>query len=454
MGRFILVVMVAALAAVGCVSVGLGCRKSSDDSPCIIPGPWATDSYFPPWQDIAPTQVIPFAHDGGLTDEQNGSALADAMLALQPGQILEIGSGTYSINRWFNLVLQGRADAPIWIAAAGGASPVLTRPNNAQNVMNVGSGSHTGYVCFRGLEFTGGDDLIKLYDCSNVWIDQCLIHDGDGVGIAANSADTSYLYITRNEIYNPGGADDTSEGMYLGANNSAHRMTHSIVALNYVHDCGGTQGDGIEVKQGSYNNWIVENLVHDTHYPCILVYGTDGLGINMIERNTIYNSSDNTMQVQGEAIVRNNLIMAGGTAFASQDHQGESVNLAVVHNTIVNTGRAANLSSWNGRPGMVFANNVVYSRDAESIRFPNGSTSVVVTGNVVFGSVSGAGGGYVTGNGLSDFVDVTWDAVSGDATPSAGSAIIGQGDPVYVLSEDITGAQRVSELESGGFDYP
>jgi hypothetical protein len=332
---------------------------------------------------------------------------------------------------------------------------VLTRPDNSQNVMNVGSGGgHTEYVCFRGLEITGGDDLIKLYDCSNVWIDQCYIHHGDGVGIAANSADTSYLYITRNEICFPGGADDTCEGMYLGANNSAHRMSFSIVALNHVHDCGGLQGDGIEVKQGSYNNWIAENHVHDTNYPCILAYGTDAKGINVIERNTIYNSNDNTMQVQGEATVRNNLIMSGGTAFSSHDHQGDSCNLIFVHNTVINTGRGANLSSWNDRRGMVFANNVVYSRDAESIRFPNGSTGVTVSGNVVLGSVSGTSGGYVTGAGLVDFESVTWDALSRNAVPSVGSAVIGQGDTKHAVKFDITGAERVTGLDPGAFDYP
>ncbi len=107
--------------------------------------------------------------------------------------------------------------------------------------------------------------------------------------------------------------------MYLGANNSVHRMTRSIVALNHCYDTTGTlQGDGIEVKQGSHTNWIAENHVHDT---------------------------------------------------------------------IVNAGRTANLSSWDGRAGMVFANNAVYSRDAESVRFPGGSTGVTLAGNVVLGGV-------------------------------------------------------------------
>ena len=419
------------------------------------PPPWAIGSYDPPWKDAVPATTIPFAYDGSKTSQENGSALAAAILALQPGQRLEIGNGTWSINLLFDIVLQGTAAAPIWVVAAAGATPVLTRPDAAQNVINIGSGGPTRYLCLRGLEITGGDDLVKLYDCANVWIDRCHIHHGSGVGIAANSHDTDRLYITRNEIHRPGGAADTAECMYLGANNSVHRMTRSIVALNHCYDTTGTQqGDGIEVKQGSHTNWIAENHVHDTNYPCLLVYGTDGLGINLVERNDLHGSNDNTLQVQGEAVVRNNVIMAGATGFASTDHQGQTVNLTFVHNTIVNAGRAANLSSWDGRAGMVFANNAVYSQTSESIRFPGGSTGVTLAGNVVYGSVVGASGGFVNGTGLADFTSVTWDASSRNALPSAGSPLVGAGDAAHAVTEDYTGAARAAPFDAGAYERP
>ena len=52
-------------------------------------------------------------------------------------------------------------------------------------------------------------------------------------------------------------------------------------------------------------------------------------------------------------------------------------------------GQAVNLSDWDGRPGMVFANNACYSQSSYGLRM-NGSTGVEVVGNVVFGSVTGA----------------------------------------------------------------
>ena len=446
MSRLPAVALLAALTACGGDGSGGGAGGE--------PAPWETGSYDPAWKGAAPTATIALTYDAGKTSLENGSDLADAILALQPGQRLEIGNGTYSIDRLFNVNLPGTATSPVWIVAASGATPVLTRPNASQNVINIGQGGPTRYLCLRGLTITGGSDLLRLYDCANVWIDGCTLHDGAGVGIAANSHDTDHLHITRNTIHRPnGGTAATGECMYLGANNSVHRMTRSVVALNHCYDTSGaSQGDGIEVKQGSHTNWIAENHVHDTNYPCLLVYGTDGLGINLVERNDLHGSADNTLQVQGEAVVRNNLIMDGATGFASTDHQGSTVNLTFVHNTIVNVGRAANLSSWNGRAGMVFANNAVYSQTSDSIRFPSGSAGATLSGNVVFGSVVGASGGYASGTGLADFTGVTWDASSRNALPSAGSPLIGAGAAAHAAEEDFAGTARTLPVDAGAYE--
>lgn len=393
--------------------------------------------------------MLGFDYDTGMSSTDNGAALRAAILSLTPGQRLEIGSGTYSIQVRFDISLVGTASAPIWIAAKSGATPVITRPNASQNTVNIGSGGPARYLAIEGIEITGGDTGMKIYDAHDLRVEDCHIHHVAGAGIAANSGHTERLHLTRNEIHDTGG---TAEGMYLGANNSLWVMKDSVIALNHVYNCAGTQGDGIEVKQGSYNNLIAENLVHDCQYPCILVYGTDGNARNIVERNVCYNSGDNVMQVQGEAIVRNNLIMAGSIGFHSHDHQGSTRDLTVVHNTIINAGRATNLSSWNGRANMVFANNVVYSQSSQSIHFPNGSSGVTVSGNVVRGSVTNAASGWVAGSGLSDFMNVTWSATQRNAVPSGSGAILATGDPAWAETEDLTGADRSGSLEAGCYD--
>lgn len=394
----------------------------------------AEDRYAPTWAEIPPTRVVP--HDSG-----DGNALVKAVAALQPGDQLVIAAGTYKVERMWDVLVRGTAEAPIRIEAAPGARVVFTRSDNKQNVLNIGQGGPVEFLCLRGIELTGGSHGLRLGQCREVWIDQCHIHHTGEVCLSANSADTQRLFLTRNHLHHGGGH---GEGMYLGGNNAEHIMSESVIARNHVHDCRGTQGDGIEVKQGSWGNLIAENDVHDTNYPCITVYGTAGQPVNIIERNLCRRSGDHTMQVQGEAIVRNNvLISAAGSGFASTDHQGKTRDLRVVHNTIINAGHAFSGGSWNGREGMLLANNLLYSRDKNAIHFANGGAGVMITGNVIVGH--GPKAGTTPGRGLQDFVDVSWDGARHDATPVA-AAPFERADPQFLIDIDFAGKQRAKPI--------
>ncbi len=392
--------------------------------------------YQPEWASIAPRRVIRHT-------DPSGDALVKAVASLQPGDQLVIAGGVYSVGRMWDLQVSGTAEAPIWIVADKDATVVFTRPDARQNVLNIGQGQAVSYLCLRGIEITGGSHGLRLGRCSHVWIDQCHIHHTGNVCLSANSADTHHLFLTRNHLHHGAGH---AEGMYLGGNNGQHIMSESVIAQNHVHDCRGEQGDGIEVKQGSWGNLIAENDVHDTNYPCITVYGTAGKPVNIIERNLCRRSADHVMQVQGEAIVRNNiLVAASGSAFASTDHQGKTRDLVVMHNTIVNSGHAFSGGSWNAREGMVLANNVIYSRDKNALHFANGKEGVVITGNVIVGS--GPKEGTSPGRGLEDFVKLAWDGTETDARPTQG-APFERADPKILLETDWAGSRR-GALTSG-----
>ncbi len=178
-------------------------------------------------------------------------------------------------------------------------------------------------------------------------------------------------------------------------------------------------GDRLELASGTYSVdrmwdigvsgraeapiWIV--AAKDAQV-IITVYGTAGKPVNIIERNLCYRSADHTMQVQGEAIVRNNvLISAAGSGFTSTDHQGKTINLQVIHNTIVNANHAFSGGSWNARAGMILANNILYSRDENALHFANGKDGVTISGNVVLGN--GPKDGCTKGRGLEDFTKLT-----------------------------------------------
>jgi hypothetical protein len=416
-------------------------------------GPSATlpRDMVPEWAEARPSRIIEHHSDPRGGAVQRGIELALAALKLEPGDMLKIGGGTYSIPKLFNLSLQGRPTAPIWIVPEHDQRVVITRPDNAQNVINLGGLNQPArYLILQGLEVTGGSQGIRLIDADHIWIDRCVVHYTGQAGITANSADTSFLTFTRNEIHHTSG---TGEGLYLGANNGVHVMSRSLIAYNWIHHTGGSQGDGIEVKQGSWGNRIVGNVVHDTNYPAILVYGTNGRQRNVIERNVCFRSGDNVMQVQGEALVRNNLLVKGNIGFHTHDHQGKTRDLVVVHNTIITAGLGADLFSWNDRPGMVFANNAIYTRDGPAVVFENGAKGVRLAGNVVLGEVTGATdgatAGFVQGRGLTDFVKVDWTAKQLDARPTYAGALTGRGHSAHAVPEDLRGDPRAEPVDTG-----
>ncbi len=418
------------------------------------PMPWQRGTYDPDWAQAEPLRVKRIVYAKNESERANGSILVQAFKELRSGDRLEIGPGRYVVTSKVTLDLSGTARTPIWIVAKDPKHPpVIMQPDAQQNLLNIGERDPCRYLVLRHLELTGGSIVIRFYDCANVWLDRCELHHAEGGGITVNSRDTHRMYITRNHIHDFDVG--TGEGMYLGSHDGKVVMRDSIIAANHVHHCGGEQGDGIELKQGSYNNWIVANHIHDTQYPCLIAYGTAGKGINVIERNLCYRSDDNAIQVQGEAIVRNNLIMAaGGAGIASMDHQGKSHSLVIMHNTVITTGHGVNLTSWNGREGMVFGNNAVYSRDGQAIRFPRGSAGVTIAGNVVVGAVHGADHGYVKGRSLEDFKSVSWDGSRRDALPASGSVLIDNAEPKYVLPRDLRGKMRAGKAVVGAFTMP
>ncbi|MEZ5965688.1 MAG: right-handed parallel beta-helix repeat-containing protein [Planctomycetota bacterium] len=399
--------------------------------------------FAPAWAALAPARTVGHVFDPTRSEVDNGALLRAAVARLQPGDRLEVGPGRYSVAARFGIALAGRADAPIRIVGTGGA--VLTRPDSSQNTVDF---DFARFVTLQGFEIVGGDTALKMYDCGDLWIDRCHVHHCGGVGLAANSSDTARLWITRNEVHDTSGQG--GEGMYLGANHGEFVTHHSVVAQNHVYRCGGSQGDGIELKQGSYANRIVANEVHDTNYPCILVYGTAGREVNVIERNVCYRSGDNVMQVQGEAIVRNNLLCAGGGAgFASHDHQGQTRDLVVVHNTILTRGRGADLRSWGSRPGMVFANNAVHSERGDALWVGGAGRGVTLCGNVVCGRVRGVDAGFVHGRGLEDFEGAGYDGIERDVRPSRGSTLRGGAAARFTVHDDLTGAMRQAPIAVG-----
>lgn len=381
-----------------------------------------------------------------------GGDLRAAIAALRPGEELVLAGGSYTFNSGFTVTVVGTQAQPIVMRAKTGERAIIRQTDQINhNIIQI-SGSR--YFVVRGIEFTGGSHGIRLMDSDFITIEDCEIHDTADVALSANSGGTyEGLKILRNHIHHTNG---TGEGMYLGCNDDACRVANSLIANNYVHHTNGPtieQGDGIELKEGSYGNVIRDNVVHDTNYPGIITYSTSGNGpANVIEGNLIWNSNDVPIQSAADAIIRNNVILDGPIAL--QSHQGGSPgNMQIVNNTIITEGNGIEIRNVVGP--ILVANNAVYSQSGTAIRLISGNLGLVtVAGNVGHGGLEGASSGFVEGRGLTaDLVNAHYGVPPVDVFPKTGSALIGAASTQHLPAIDFNGNSRTGSNDVGAYRY-
>ncbi|MDZ4256798.1 MAG: IPT/TIG domain-containing protein, partial [archaeon] len=140
-----------------------------------------------------------------------------------------------------------------------------------------------------------------------------------------------------------------------------------------------------------------------------------------------------------------------------------------------NNGYGIGLVAWNGQPGLVLANNVVYNHQgspgAYTIQLLSGTSNQGIlvgnvvamhqTNNTITSGVRNMSTGYVIGQGLTDFTtppSTGWGnnySYGGNFLgfrPSDTGAIIGTANVTYLVPEDITNTLRLSPHEAGALD--
>jgi hypothetical protein len=382
-----------------------------------------------------------------------GDNFRAAMQNLHEGDTLIMHGGTYTLSSYFALALVGTPQQPITIRAAVGEQPLLHFVDGSQNIVDI---HDSAFLVIDGIEFSGGSRGIRLTASSDITIRNCHIHHTAANALSANDGGNVYarLNIIHNEIDHAG---ETAEGLYLGCNNDACRVHDSLIANNYIHHMNGpsvTQGDGIEIKAGSYANIVRDNVIHDTAYPGITLYHVNGNGApNIIERNLVWNSGDNGIQVTADAIVRNNIVLSASAAGigVSPQQGGVPGNLTIVNNTIIKaSGDALHLSDVAG-PIRV-ANNAIYAAAGNAV-FANGATGMVtLTGNIGTGSLSGVSGGFdASGVIASDFGGASYaGAPPQDLVPRSGR-LVGSADAATLAHDDFNGVPRYLNRDVGAY---
>ena len=393
--------------------------------------------------------IIPFSFAQAIEIDPSDD-LEVAVAGLSPGDELVLRGGTYSFDENVTLRASGTAEQPIVVRAKEDEQPVIAQATNRHNVVEINGSSH---LVIRGIEFTGGSHGIRLMNSDHITIEECEIHETGDVAISANAGGTyEGLKLLRNHIHHTNG---TGEGMYLGCNNDGCRVANSLIEGNYIHHTNRTtvsQGDGIEIKEGSYGNVVRDNVIHDTHYPGILVYSTVGNGpANVIERNVVWNVDDNTVQIAADAVFRNNIVLGN---VAMQSHQsGSPSNIELVHNTIISSRNGVEVRNVSGP--VLIANNAVYARGTAISLISGNLSQVQLTGNVGSGGVSGGSAGYTDGDGIDS------DMVSGnfagrppiDTFPASGSALVGAADQHHVATDDFNGNSRSGAADVGAYRF-
>lgn len=352
--------------------------------------------------------------------------------SLAPGDEIVLEAGIYSDSRRLEISQRGTKEKPITIRAAAGAKVILQRPDSKQNSVNLAGCQH---LIIRDLEITGGSAAVRIgkkgaHLAKFITLENLHIHHIGGVAVTANYPGEIYESLTfrRNHIHHTGGH---GEAFYLGSNSKPDGSTNgcifnSIIENNYIHDLkGGTvsQGDGIELKDGSYGNIVRDNVIHDTNYPGIIVYDTDGKAPNIIERNVIWNTGDHGIQAAADAIIRNNIIFdTKGEGIYCRNHQSAVVgSLTIVHNTILSSSSIRIIAPERFSGKVIIANNALSAKPRVQ-----DDPAITQSSNVI---------------GIKE------------AFPAPGSPVIRAADPDHLTKVDFNKSPRKNSRDAGAYRY-
>ncbi len=368
--------------------------------------------------------------DAAELDIFPGDSFEAAVENLNPGDTLTVHEGTYIDSGRISISVKGTAASPVTIqAAAGEQRPLITRAtgDTPQNTINIEGAE---YLTIRGLEISsnGGDGINMSGGPSYITLEDLSIHD-ISVGINFRSS-MHHITARRNHIYS---TNDTGEGMYVGCNNASCMVSNSIIEQNWIHDTRGSQGDGIEIKYGSWGNVIRDNVIHDANFPCILAYGVTDANVdrpNIIEGNVVWNCGQ-SIDVVADAIVRNNIVI--GT-LETQSHAQVPVmrNVFIVNNTVIGIMPLRGWGAGDIPTSLTVANNVIYGGS-----ITNQPSAATFSSNFQYSS--GTSGIFV-------------DPDNRDFWPLSGSPLIGVADPDHTPSNDFNGTSRQAPFDVGAYE--
>ena len=311
------------------------------------------------------------------------ATMQHAMIKLEPGDTLDVESGSYSgfISGWDSTpassgdpygYIDGTASAPITIQAAPGspAGSVIIDAQDNKTQAGIDLEPNDNYITISGFTINGSSggiaafpnhgEGIKVAGSTNDIVENCTVTGiGYGFGITANNAND--VVLNDNTIAGTGnsGNADYGHGIYIAGDTDGAVVEGNDIYDNsyigiHVNGSGGTKGI-------LTNALIADNVIDNNGQNGI---NTDGMENSTVENNLIYSYADY------------------GICLYQSDATGPSSNNIIVDNTIdsgTSTGTDGAIRILDSSTGNTILDNILL----------DGSTNVYrIAANSIPGTVS------------------------------------------------------------------
>jgi len=401
-----------------------------------------------------------------------------AVNGLAAGDTLYFSEGIYTRKTaLYFKKLKGTEDAPIVVGPAPGAHAVI-KLDSTYTKFVLADWDHNNihvqkchYLEIFGFEITAGRTGIEAeFVNSHCTFRDLHIHHVGNVGIRIASGSSHHMKCLGNHIHH---TYMHGEGYYIGDNDGRSKINNTIFEGNYIHDTSilNDQGDGVELKRMTWGNHVRYNVIHSVHYPGVIVWGTgrkDPKYNNKVYGNLIFNAraGEAGMQVSSEVDIFNNIIINDGNGkmysalhTIENLHSGEPMNhVRIYNNTFFGVEKGVGLMSWEGKEGMVFANNAIYcpkETDEAIITDAAKLDNAIIEGNRYFGTVTGDGLKKYIGKGLqkseaagSVFVNPDGEMSSIDLTLLPGSSLVDAAQGEWIAESDFMQQARLDDASA------
>ncbi|MCB1044572.1 MAG: hypothetical protein KDC35_16645 [Acidobacteria bacterium] len=323
---------------------------------------------------------------GGTVPERVLSATPSDYLSilptLQPGDLLELGPGTYPDG--LNLQgINGEPDRCVIIAGPSMGPPAVFTGRSCCNTVSLGNSS---YLVIRNLTIDGGGELgdaVKAEStadwCHHITLENLTIinQDADQQIVAINTKCPTWNWVIRKNHINGAGT-----GLYLGDSNGEDEFANGLIEFNVItntigynmqikHQNGravGSPANGQTIIRHNVFNKTDSSSTGGNARPNLLVghWPDSGPGANdiyLIYGNLFFgNPSENLFQGEGHiAFYQNLLVSSTGGAVAIQPHNGVPKTIHLFQNTIVSAGTGIFVTGGDPGFSQLMVGNAVFS---------------------------------------------------------------------------------------------